>query len=166
MTEPRGGVNAYLAQISEQLRELREAQEQFRIERQRQLERLRGVKIVRLPKIQIAGANPLNIPADQPPGGMAPVTPEQGWVWSLKRLVITGMTRGATPDVLQVLRGTEVIWELNGNQYAQTWGNGEMEFNAGEALGFQSVGTFAATGQIIIRGSAWEVPGPEIGKLL
>ena len=80
-------------------------------------------------------------------------------------MVIEGLTAGATPDVVNILRGTRVIWQLNGNQFCQTWGRGEILLYAGETLTYNSVGTFAATGQIIIHGLAQEVPAELIGKI-
>lgn len=161
-----GGMNEYLDQLTALGKLMREAQQEFFIERSREMERLRGVKIVRLPLLTATGTNPLNILPDQSQQFGGPQGPAEGYVWSLKHLVIEGMTRGGTPDVLQVTRQGRIIWELNGNQYAQTWGRGEIMLNGGEFLGYQSVGTFAATGKIIIHGLAWEVPGPEIGKLI
>jgi hypothetical protein len=151
----------YLQQIAGLAREMKAAQEQFLIERRREIERLRGVKIIRFVPVEVTGANPLVILGDQ-----FALTPDQGYVWSLKLLVIEGLTRGGTPDVVQVTRGQRIIWELNGNQYAQSWGKGDQVLNSGETLGFQSVGAFASTAKIIIHGHAWQVPAEEIGKLL
>ena len=161
MTE-RGGPNAYLAQISEHLRELREAQEQFRVERMREMERLRGIKYMDLPIVRQAGANPFLISADSGPDL---VTPQSGYVWFVRYLTIEGMTRGATPDVMQILRRGRVFWELNGNQYTQTWGRGEKWLLQGETLSYQSVGTFVSAAQIIISAGVEQVPAEEIGKL-
>jgi hypothetical protein len=153
--------NEYLQQILSLAHEMKSAQDQFLIERQREIERLRGVKVIRLPLISVTGANPLLISGDQ-----FGVGPDQGWVWSLKLLVIEGLTRGATPDVLQITRQGRIIWELNGNVYAQTFGKGDQILYPGEFLGAQSVGAFASTAKIIIHGAAWQVPAEEIGKIL
>jgi len=71
----------------------------------------------------------------------------------------------ATPDVVNILRAGRIIWQLNGNQFAQTWGRGEILLNAGETLTYQSVGTFNSTAQIIAHGTALETPGEFAGKL-
>ncbi len=153
--------NEYLQQLGAMARAMEQAQTQFMIERERVMERLRGIKIIRLPLINVTGANPLLIQGDQFQQG-----PDQGYVWSLQLLVIEGLTRGATPDTVQITRQGRIIWELNGNQYAQTWGKGAQILYNGEFLGYQSVGTFVSTSKIIIHGAAWEVPAEEIGKLL
>ena len=158
----QGAPNAYLAQISDQLRQLREAQDQFRLERSRELERLRGIKYMDLPLVKAAGANPFLISADS---GIDLVTPQSGYVWFLRYLTIEGMTSGATPDVINILRRGRVFWQLNGNQFAQTWGRGEKWLFQGETLSYQSVGTFASTAQILISAGVEQVPAEEIGKL-
>jgi len=93
-------------------------------------------------------------------------SPDQGYAWSLRHLVIQGLTRGVNPDAVQIFREQLVIWELNGNQYAQTWGRGEIMVMPGETLAYKSVGAFAATGQVIIHGAAWQVPAQMIGELV
>lgn len=160
------GPNAYLAQMADYARQMHEAAEQARIERQREWERYRGIKIVRLPVIVAQGANPFLVTADQSQALGGPQGPDQGFVWSLQELTIEGLTRTATPDIVQVTRQGRVIWELNGNQYAQTWGKGAKILFGGEYLGYQSVGTFNSTAKIVIHGAAWQVPAEEIGKLL
>jgi predicted DNA repair protein MutK len=156
--------NELLQQIHAVAVEMARNAEQERIERARERERLRGVKIIRLPVNFIQGANPLTVTGETMPN---PTGPDQGFVWSLKLLVVEGLTRGATPDVVQFTRNGRIIWELNGNQYAQTFGKGDQILYPGETIGIQSVGTFQNTsGKIIVHGAAWEVPGPEIGKLL
>lgn len=122
-----------------------------------------AVSFVRLPVITAQGANPFSAAGDS--GGPLH-SPDMGYVWSLRHLVILGLTRGTTPDVVQIFRGQLVIWELNGNQYAQTWGRGEIMINQGETLAYKSVGTFAATGQISIHGMAWQVPAQFAAELV
>lgn len=163
MTEPRGGPNAYLAQISEHLRQLRDAQEQFRLERFRELERLRGIKYMDvIPYARQVGANPFAIAADS---GQQLAIPESGYVWFVRYMTIEGMTSGATPDVINILRRGRIFWQLNGNQFAQTWGRGEKWLFQGETLSFASSGTFNSTAQIIISIGVEQVPAEEIGKL-
>ena len=126
--------------------------------------RLRGVKSFRLPLLMATGANPFLLGGDVTPAGGMNATPDPGFVWSLRHLVIEGLTAGATPDVVNISRGPRIVWQLNGNQFAQTWGRGEMILNAGETLAYSSVGTFTATGKIIIHGMALSVPAEMIGK--
>jgi hypothetical protein len=126
------------------------------------MEQARGVKAIRLPVEQAAGANPFSMGGDV---GTLNVSPEQGFVWSLRHLVIEGMATGATPDVINIRRSSaqgQVIWQLNGNQFAQTWGRGEVVLFAGETLFYQSVGTFVSTATIKAYGMAEQVPGEKI----
>jgi hypothetical protein len=125
---------------------------------------LRGIKPIRLPQLIGTGANPFLLGGDVTPAGGNNATPDPGYVWSVRHLVIEGLTAGATPDVVNILRGGRIVWQLNGNQFAQTWGKGELLLNAGETFAYQSVGTFTATGKIIIHGMAVEVPGEMVGK--
>src|SRR6185437_13653499 len=106
---------------------------------------LRGIKPIRLPLLIGTGANPFTLGGDVTPQGGQTVSPDPGYVWSVRHLVIEGLTAGATPDVVNILRGGRIVWQLNGNQFAQTWGKGEILLNAGETLSYASVGTFAAT---------------------
>lgn len=126
------------------------------------MEQARGVKAIRLPVVQAAGANPFSMAGDV---GTLNVAPEQGFVWSLRHLVIEGLATGATPDTVNIRRSSaqgQIIWQLNGNQFAQTWGRGEIVLFAGETLFYQSVGTFVATGTIKAYGMAEQVPGEKI----
>lgn len=127
-----------------------------------QMEQSRAIKAIRLPVVQAVGANPFTMGGDV---GTLIVGPEQGYVWSLRELTIEGMTRTATPDIIQIRRSSaqgQVIWELNGNQYAQTWGRGEKIIYSGETLFYQSVGTFVSTATIKAYGMAEQVPGEKI----
>jgi len=125
--------------------------------------RLRGIKFIRLALVRgTASGSALTMGGDT---GQQFATPEQGFVWSLRHLVIEGLSAGATPDVVNILRAGRIIWQLNGNQFAQTWGRGEIIINAGETLTYQSVGTFNSTAQIIAHGTALETPGEFAGKL-
>lgn len=132
-----------------------------------QRERVKGDKAIRLPLVRgTASGSALTLGGDtNTAAGQTPVGPDLGYVWSVRHLVIEGMTAGATPDVMNILRNGRIIWQLNGNQFAQTWGRGEIVLHAGETLQYQSVGTFAATGPIIAHGLAQEVIAEMIGKL-
>ena len=158
--------NEYLAQLVALAQAQKAAFEQFFIERSREMERLRGIKLVRLPLLIATGANPFTILPDQSQQFGGPQTPDPGYVWSLQHLAVEGLATGATPDTVNVTRQGRIVWQLNGNQFISTWGKGAMVLFQGEALGYSSVGTFAATGKIQIHGAAWQVPAEEIGKLL
>lgn len=125
------------------------------------------IKYMRLPVMRAAGANPFTLGGDtNSPSGQGPVGPDLGWTWHLRLMVITGLTAGATPDVVNVLAGQQrVIWQLNGNQFCQTWGRGEQIIFQGETLGAASVGTFAATGQIQVFGTYEQIAGERGGVL-
>lgn len=116
---------------------------------------LRATDGIRLPILTKAGANPFTMGGDT---GNVIQGPDQGYVWSVRHLVIEGMTRGATPDAIQILSRNRILWELNGNQYAQTFGRGEFILRSGEALFYQSVGTFVSVNPIIAHGLAEQVP--------
>jgi len=150
--------------IQSHLNEIREQQEQAKIERGREQEKLRGVKPgFRLPVIEATGTTTFSAGGDI---GQVLQKPDEGFVWYLRHLVITGLTLGATPDRVQVLRAGEVIWELNGNQYAQTWGKSDIKINPGESLSYRTPPgvNFASTAQIRISGAVDEYPGPQAGK--
>lgn len=133
------------------------------------MEQARGVKAIRLPVVQAAGANPFSMGGDVGGGSTGSpliVGPEQGFAWSLRALTIEGLTAAAAnPDVINIRRSSatgQIIWQLNGNQFAQTWGRGEIIIYGGETLFYQSVGTFASTATIKAYGMAEQVPGEKI----
>jgi hypothetical protein len=129
-------------------------------------EKLRTIKGIRLPLVRgVASGSALTLGGDtNTTAGQAPVGPDLGFVWSIRHLVIEGMATGATPDTLNVLRNNRIIWQLNGNQFAQTWGRGEILLHSGETLQYQSVGAFNSTAQIIVHGLAEQVAAEQIGK--
>jgi hypothetical protein len=130
---------------------------------QRQRQPYQAISFMRLPVINgVAVAGALSMGGDVNPEH----TPAMGYAWSLRHLAIIGLTRGASPDAVRILRGQLAIWELNGNQSFQTWGRGEIMINEGETLAYQNIGTFAATGQIIIHGMAWQAPAQLTAELV
>jgi len=155
--------------MADYARQTRDIAEQARIERAREMERLRGVKAgLRLPLMQKTGANPFIMGGDTvTPAGQIQQCPE-GFRWALRHIVITGLATGATPDRIQITRNGVIIWELNGNQYAQTWGRGEVWINPGETLGYQSPSgfTFVSTSQIQVTGAVDEYPAEKSGMVV
>jgi len=130
-----------------------------------QRERVATIKAIRLPLVRgTASGSALTLGGDvNTVAGQSPVGPDLGFVWSLRHLVMEGLTAGTTPDVLNVLRNGRIIWQLNGNQFAQTWGRGEILLFSGMTLQYQSVGTFSSTAQIIVHGMAEEAAAERIG---
>jgi hypothetical protein len=135
---------------------------------QRDLTYARGVKWMRLPIITgTPAASALKLDEST---GAAIVGPEGGYAWSLRRIVVDGMTSGTTPDVLNMYRnstgaGSPPLWQFNGNNFAYTFGRLEMVLSGGDTLKFASVGTFAATGLIRVSGELVEVPAEMLWKL-
>jgi len=134
----------------------------------RELVQARGTKWMRLPVL-------LGTPASSAvtidgAHGQPPVGPESGYAWSIRRIVIDGMTSGATPDVINMYRnsaaGTQPpLWQFNGNNFGFTFGRLEMTLMGGDTLVFASVGTFAATGTIRVTGELVEVPAEMLWKM-
>lgn len=128
----------------------------------------RGVKWMRLPLIQgVAVSSALSMGESN---GQE-VGPEEGFFWAIRRLVVAGLTSGATPDVVNIFRGSSgqqggLLWQFNGNSFGATFGRTELTLMAGDRLQVTSVGTFAATGQITLSGELNSVPAEMMGKLI
>ena len=159
-----GSVDGYLKQLTDQGQQMLDNQRVQRDQLVRETERLRGIKTgFRMPKLRATGAPGFTMGG---PTAATPQKPAEGYAWAIRHLVITGMTRGATPDVIQICResANDVIWELNGNQYAQTWGRGELWLRPGESLFYVAVGTFASTSPIVASGAVDEFPAEAAAK--
>ncbi len=97
------------------------------------------------------------------------VGPRQGFVWSIMRLAVNGLTAGASPDIVNLYFGSSnnpAEWQFNGNNWAYTWGRGQFPVLPGQTLVLANVGTFASTETIIMTGTIWELPAEMAGKLL
>jgi hypothetical protein len=135
-------------------------------------ERFKGLKFIRMPRLYATPSNG-TVRLGEAWGGQ-PYTdqimgPNQGFVWSIRRLVVTGLGTGTSPDIINFYRNGisgEVIWQLNGNSFGQTFGKTEMMLLPDERLIAQSVGSMTSTQQIVISGDAVEVPALMIGKLI
>ncbi len=98
--------------------------------------------------------------------------PKEGFVWSVKRIVVTGLTVGTTPDIINIWRGAPGVgaplWQLNGNSFGATFGKGDLIMLPGEYLSFQNVGALAAATntQIAISGDVLECAAEEIIKIV
>jgi hypothetical protein len=105
-------------------------------------------------------------------GQAAPICgPRDGYFWSVTALIVTGLTSGATPDILNFYlndtRGgaAPIWWQLNGNQFGETFSRGQRLIMPGETLLAASSGTFAATGTITVTGDLEEVPAVMQGRI-
>jgi hypothetical protein len=131
-------------------------------------ERYRGVKWMRLPATLqgTAAASKITLGDSQGP----PLGPDQGYAWSLTRLVVEGMTTGSTPDVINLYRnavtGQAPLWQFNGNNFAYAFNPGQLVMQPGDSLKLSSVGTFASTSLIRLTGEYWEVPAEMLAKLV
>ena len=97
------------------------------------------------------------------------VGPESGYWWSVSRLVAWGLTAGSTPDELNVYINNVTgvpEWQLNGNNWAYTFGKGELTMHGGDTLLFANNGSLAASGAITVKGEARQVPEEAQGELI
>lgn len=126
--------------------------------------RVRGIRYRRLPLLQGAAAGGVLTLGQNAPT----IGPDSGFAWSLRRLVVTGLTAGTTPDLVNLYRngsGEQPVWQFNGNNFGYTFGRLEIVVLGGETLVLQSAGTFAAAGTITLSGELVELPAEMLGKL-
>jgi hypothetical protein len=132
-------------------------------------EQYRGIKWMRLPEVlqgkASGGVLLLNSQTAETVG------PRQGYIWSVRALIVDGLTSGATPDVVNIYRNDNNVsgpplWQLNGNSFGATFGKMERTMMSGDFFVIASVGTFAATGTIRLSGEVLEVPAEMVGKLI
>lgn len=144
----------------------------------------RGVKYGRLqpPITGQAAGGVLQMGGDYPntgPGGtiVQPVQPRPGYAWLMRRMSVTGLTAGTTPDIVNLHRATpgaqytggtlsNGIWQFNGNNFAYTFSFGEMVFLSGDTPVIVSVGTFASTARIVLSADFIETPQELMYKAL
>jgi hypothetical protein len=130
--------------------------------------RVRGIKWMRLPETLtgkvVSSAITLGVAT-----GQTPLGPESGYIWTFTRLMVTGLTAGATPDVVNLYRNDRFagppLWQFNGNNFGYTFGKLRITLGAGDTLSLQNVGTLAATGTIFLSGELIEVPAERVGEL-
>lgn len=124
----------------------------------------RGVKYLRLqPTAATIAANKFTLD-----GSNFGLGPREGFIWSFTRLAVTGLAAGATPDAVNVFRnqpGGIPIWQLNGNNFAQTFSKLQMLLLPGETLSIANSGNITATGSVVLSGDYVEVAAGEIFKL-
>jgi hypothetical protein len=94
--------------------------------------------------------------------------PESGYVWVIRALIVTGLASGATPDIVNFYLndrfGGPIWWQLNGNQFGETFSNLQRVIKPGETLSLQNSGSLAATGLIIVSGELDEMPAEMLFK--
>jgi hypothetical protein len=126
---------------------------------------IKGRKYARMPRLAAPVVN-----AAVTLGGhvTGPVGPKQSFAWSIRRLACNGLATGGTPDILNIYRnGTnlEPVWQLNGNNFAYTFGRLELLLLPGETLMAANFGALAATGTITLTADYVSVPVDKIGEL-
>ena len=97
------------------------------------------------------------------------IKPNEGFVWSIRRLSAAGLGTGTTPDILNIYRtgtGVAPCGQLNGNNWGYSFGPTELMLLPGEQLVAASLGSMTATVQVTLTGDAIEVPFAMIGKLV
>ncbi len=138
-------------------------------------EQQRGVKYRRLPQLSgLPSGGALNIGGDVGAGvtwSGAPVGPAQGFAWVIGLLSVNGLASGVSPDVVNLYingAGSSLAWwQFNGNNFAYTFGDGQLVLMPGETLSLVSVGTVAATGRITLTGSVRaQVPSQKLGLVV
>ena len=132
-------------------------------------ERARGVKFMQLPTYlqgkPAASAITLGVTK-----GQLPVGPEQGYVWGITRLVVSGLTQSAsTPDIVNLYLNDNftgpVWWQFNGNTFGYNY-SPPLVLQSGSTLSLQNSGSITATGLITVSGELWEVPAEQQWRLL
>lgn len=127
---------------------------------------LEGIKYFRLPTLYATPASGTVVLGTV--AGMF-TGPNQGYVWSIRRLAANGLGTGTSPDILNIYRngtGVAPVWQLNGNNWGYSFGPTEMLLLPGEQLIAASLGSLVSTAQISLAGDAIEVPQAMIGKLV
>lgn len=128
--------------------------------------RVRGVRYRRMPQLtgQVAAAAIL-LGAT---GGQVQAGPDSGLAWSVRRIYVSGLTAGATPDVVGLyINGTggQPLWQISGNDPGDTFGRLELTLLGGETLVVANIGALTATGAITVSGELIELPQEMLGKL-
>jgi hypothetical protein len=132
-----------------------------------ELARLRSEKWMRLPELLSGKASGSALVLGESAGQV--VGPREGYFWSVRRLVVSGLNSGATPDVVNLYRGTASgvpLWQFNGNNFGYTFGKGQMSLRGGENFALASVGTFNSLATITLAGELVEVPAQLAGKVI
>jgi len=150
-------VDARLAAFYAQQRDLEDARER---------ERARAVKWMRLPNTLrgTVASNAISFTI----GNGFNLGPDQGYAWSVRRLAVTGLAGGATPDVVNLQLhggGFPILWQFTGTSPCATFGKLTLTLAPGDRLELVNSGNLAATGTIQLAGELIEVPMEMLWKL-
>ena len=150
-------------ELAEVLREDRQAVEAARLE---------GIKYFRLPTLYATPSSGTVVLGQSWSGQSYTgqiIGPNEGYVWSIRRLAANGLGTGTSPDILNIYRngtGVAPVWQLNGNNWGYSFGPTELLLLPGENLVGMSLGSLVSTAQVTLTGDAIEVPQAMIGKLV
>lgn len=126
----------------------------------------RGVKYLRMPTASATiASNAFTIDGTSGPT----LGPRTGYIWTFRRLAVTGLGTGTTPDVANLYRNNTSappVWQFNGNNFVYTFGKTEMLLLPGETLSLTNLGSVTATGTIYLSGDLIEVAAEELFKLV
>lgn len=135
------------------------------IESQREMERLRGISYMRMPQLQgTAVAGVLLLPTG---GGQQQQSagPRDGYVWTIKRLMVTGLAAGDVVGIYADTTSSQPLWTLSAANPNSTFPTLGMVLFGGQTLIVANIGTFTSTAVINISGDVLQVPTVMIGKL-
>ena len=142
---------------------------QAEIESARHREHARSVKWMRLPAI-LSGKVTSSAVTLGVASGRAAVGPDLGYAWVIKRLVVSGLAAGATPDVVNLYLNDSFsyapVWQFNGNNFGYTFGDGELVLLGGDTLSLKNSGTITATGTVSLAGELIEMASERLGEFL
>ena len=143
--------------------------EQQQAQSARDRERYRSVKHMRLPQT-LSGKPASSAITLGVSKGQQAVGPALGWSWVVRRLIVSGLTSGASPDVVNLYLNDAFnyppVWQFNGNNFGYTFGKGEIVLYGGDTFSLQNSGTIAATGLITLAGEVVEVATERLGEYL
>ena len=132
--------------------------------------RLRGIKGAQLPRS--FGATPTGgtfTLGTTLPGPSGFYGPDNGYIWFISRLIVNGLTAGATPDVINLFFDdsfSQIQWQFNGNNFGYTFSRSELLLNPGQGLMFRSGSPFATTSYVSVAGQYWIIPAEMAGRLV
>lgn len=134
----------------------------------RQRARARAWKHMHLPEVLYGNVANSGITLGAASSGQI-LGPEPGYAWIIYALIVTGLTGSATtPDIVNFYLNDRfsgpIWWQLNGNQFGQTFSTYQRVLLGGDTLSLQNSGSLAATGRIIVSGEITEVPAEELVK--
>ena len=132
--------------------------------------RLRGITGAQLPRS--FGATPTGgtfTLGTTLPGPSGFYGPDNGYIWYISRLIVNGLTAGATPDVINLFFDdsfSQIQWQFNGNNFGYTFSRSELLLNPGQGLMFRSGSPFATTSYVSVAGQYWIIPAEMAGRLV